>query len=135
MKSRATAVRRLVRNGPIEITGRRPELRGGVTAAFLVAAALAVASGPRPISAADGMRVNIKDFAFGPTTLTIAAGERVTWANDDSVPHTATSADNSWDTGQLQPGHSTTITFTRPGTYAYHCAVHPFMQAKVVVTP
>jgi len=77
--------------------------------------------------------IHIKSFAFGPATVTVDRGQQVTWVNDDPVPHTATDAAQAWDTGQLQPGSTVSVTFTKTGTYLYNCTVHPFMQAKVVV--
>ena len=94
---------------------------------------------PREISAvaqtaaAQPTVIRIKNFAFDPGTVTVASGQQVTWANDDPVPHTATNAQKVWDTGQLQPGGSVSVTFTKPGAYAYACTVHPFMQAAIVV--
>jgi plastocyanin len=34
----------------------------------------------------------------------------------------------------LQPGASFSFTFTKPGSYSYHCSIHPFMTGKVVVS-
>src|SRR5207245_3922600 len=35
-------------------------------------------------------RVEIKHFAYGPTTLTVPVGATVTWVNEDEEPHTVT---------------------------------------------
>ncbi len=80
--------------------------------------------------------VNIKNFMFGPGKLTVKAGTRVTWTNQDPTPtnHTATANDASFDTGHIAPGGSASHTFDKPGTYAYHCDVHEYMTAVVQVT-
>jgi plastocyanin len=81
--------------------------------------------------------VNIMNFKFDPTPLTIPVGTTVVWTNQDSAPHTATSDPGSaftFDTGMLQKGQSGKITFTTVGTFAYHCTVHPTMHAMVIVT-
>src|SRR3989338_6005723 len=49
--------------------------------------------------------VNIKNFVFNPATITIKPGTRVTWVNNDSVPHTVTSDSGSLlNSGTLAPG-------------------------------
>ncbi len=78
-------------------------------------------------------QVSIQSFSFGPQTLTIPAGTTVTWTNSDSVTHTVTAMDGSFDSGNLTPGQSFSFTFTTPGTYSYHCSIHPFMRGQVVV--
>ena len=78
--------------------------------------------------------MTIDNFKFMPASLTVSKGQRVTVTNDDSTAHTAT-ADNggSFDTQNIDPGSSATITVSKPGTYAYHCNIHPFMHATLVV--
>jgi hypothetical protein len=63
------------------------------------------------------------------------AGRSVQWSNTTSVQHTAT-ADSpaTWTSGTIDPGKSATLTFTAPGTYAYHCTIHPDMLGSIVVT-
>lgn len=78
--------------------------------------------------------VTIVDFAFDPAELTVAAGTTVTWANADSVPHTATAEDGSFDTSTIDGGASASHTFATPGTYPYICAFHPNMTGTITVT-
>ena len=88
----------------------------------------------KPASGASGSAVTISDFKFAPTSLTVKRGAKVTVTNDDSTAHTATADDgNSFDTGTLDPGSSQTISVTKPGSYAYHCSIHPFMKGTIVV--
>jgi plastocyanin len=75
----------------------------------------------------------IKGFSFQPDVLKVKVGAKVTWTNDDTVPHTVTADTNSFASGNLQPASSFSFTFTRPGTYAYHCSIHPSMHGSVVV--
>jgi plastocyanin len=79
-----------------------------------------------------GGGVEINHFAFHPPTLTIAKGTKVTFSNTSHVTHTATRA-GSFSTGRIKPGTSASIRFNQPGTYAYHCSIHPFMHGKIVV--
>lgn len=82
---------------------------------------------------ADTSTVSISDSTFSPSTITVAAGDTVTWTNNDSPIHDITSADGTWTSGILNPGESFSQTFDDPGTYAYLCALHPYMTATVVV--
>jgi plastocyanin len=77
--------------------------------------------------------VVIQSLAFGPSPITVAKSATVTWKNNDNVAHTATADDASWDTGNIAPGTSKSLTFTNAGTFAYHCTVHPMMKATLVV--
>jgi plastocyanin len=77
--------------------------------------------------------VPIRGFKFVPATIKLKAGGTITWTNHDSTAHTATAKDGSFNTGTLNEGQSKTITFRKPGTYAYVCAFHKFMQGTVVV--
>ncbi|HSX29243.1 MAG TPA: cupredoxin family copper-binding protein [Candidatus Saccharimonadales bacterium] len=85
-----------------------------------------------------GNAVAIQDFAFSPATLTVKKGTTVTWTNKDSASHTVTSDDDATgeklDSKVLGNGDSYSMTFTATGTYGYHCALHPNMTAKVIVT-
>ena len=80
------------------------------------------------------MTVSIKGFAFNPPNATLAPGTTVTWVNDDQAPHTTTANDGAFDSGTLQPGQSYSFTFDKPGTYAYHCNIHPYMTGTITVS-
>jgi plastocyanin len=94
-----------------------------------VALAVGIIAGP---ALAANRSVTIAGFAFAPATVTVSVGDRVTWRNDDDTTHTATSG-SAWSTGNISPGTSKSITFTRAGTYDYICAIHPTMSGRVVV--
>jgi alcohol dehydrogenase (cytochrome c) len=79
--------------------------------------------------------VQIVDYAFGQSNITVPAGSVVTWRNTGATAHTATALDQSWDTGDIDPGASASVEFDTPGTFVYTCAPHPYMLAQIVVTP
>ena len=87
-----------------------------------------------PIPAARQVGATIQNLAFSPNPLTVAQGTTVTWTNLDGVAHTVTADDGSWGSGTLGQGATYSQVFTSPGTYTYHCAIHPFMKGTVVVT-
>lgn len=77
--------------------------------------------------------IKIDNFSFAPATVTVAAGTTVTWTNGDDVPHTVVSDDKVFKSKVLDTDEKFSYTFTKPGTYAYFCSVHPKMTAKIVV--
>lgn len=84
--------------------------------------------------AADPDSVVMKDIQFVPDTITVTAGSKVTWTNEDPVDHTVTADDGSFDSGNLGEGESFSYTFDSPGTYDYSCELHPpDMKGTVIV--
>jgi plastocyanin len=77
--------------------------------------------------------ITIVNFAFAPASVTVPAGTTITWTNQDTAPHTVTSDTGLWDSGTVNIGGSYSHTFSTPGTFPYHCAIHPFMKAEVIV--
>jgi plastocyanin len=80
-------------------------------------------------------KVEIANFAYDPDPVTIEEGGKVIWINEDSVAHTATAEDGSFDTGTLEEGKLKSETFKQPGTYEYVCSIHPQMHGTVEVVP
>lgn len=78
--------------------------------------------------------VAISNFAFSPSTVTVAAGDTVLWTNNDNVTHTVTS-DTGSELGSSQLGQGQTYrhVFASAGTFAYHCTIHPSMHGSVTV--
>lgn len=98
----------------------------------LVLALVSISALPMAVQAADH-QVEIENFTFGPSTMTVAVGDTVTWTNIDSAPHTVTAEDGSFDSGNLDEGQTFSFTFAAAGTYAYICDFHSDMTATVVV--
>jgi plastocyanin len=106
-----------------------------VTAAGLAAAA--GCGGGTASSSPPGPQVTIADFKFTPSTLTVKAGSVVTWTNSGPSVHTVTSdtmiflsSSLSAPSGGDPYGGGTAagsfqFTFNTPGTYSYHCSLHP----------
>jgi len=86
--------------------------------------ALACAAAPAGATAAE--TVTIKDFKYSPQPVQAKVGDVVAWSNQDgSTPHSATMDDGSCDTKPIDGGGTAALVFTAPGTYTYHCSVHP----------
>jgi len=71
------------------------------------------------------VKVAIKDFSFNPQPVQAKVGDVVAWTNGDSAPHSATMDNGSCDTDTISGGSTALLVFTAPGTYTYHCKVHP----------
>ena len=78
-------------------------------------------------------KVTITDDAFEPADMNIKVGSIVKWTNDDKNPHTVTSNKGDWGSEELAKGQSFTATFTKAGTFEYHCKLHPEMKGKITV--
>jgi plastocyanin len=90
-----------------------------------------------PIINGNGTVVRIVDDAgsssYIPNPVEVKVGETVTWVNDDSNLHTATSKDGVFNSDVLFEGQSFTYTFDKEGEYPFFCDIHPGMVGTVVV--
>jgi YVTN family beta-propeller protein len=122
-----------VGNAPRKIVvqpGAVPATGGGAPAAQAPAPTAPPALAAANRAAAGG--VSIASFAFSPNSMTVKAGQTVAFTNNDSVAHTSTSS--AWDSGNIAPGGTYTLTApTQPGSYGFHCSIHPFMTGTLIV--
>ncbi len=77
--------------------------------------------------------VTMRNIEYDKNIINVKVGETVTWVNEDAVSHTATADDGSFNTQLLAQGEKASVTFTKKGSYPYHCTVHPNMRGTVVV--
>jgi|GEM_PF-4335873 len=91
---------------------------------------------PAPESAGDNIAthiVEIRDFKFVPETITVKAGDRITWKNFDVVPHTATAIGKAWDSGNLGLDAEWSLIVKKSDGGDYLCLYHPVMQGRVII--
>ena len=76
------------------------------------------------------------DQCFVPNKVSVTVGGKVTWKNEDSAGHFATSTDGkTFDTGMVNAGASSAVvTMNTAGTYDYSCMVHPWMKGTITVS-
>jgi len=87
---------------------------------------------PRPDQVRD---VSLYDNYYSPSTHFIPSGMTVRFINRGRHHHTTT-APWVWESGELEPGQSFSLTFTRPGRYYYYCRIHPgCMRGQIEVFP
>ena len=76
---------------------------------------------------------------FIPESITINAGDTVSWDNTDTAAHTVTSGtaangpDGTFDSSLLMGGATFEVTFDESGSNDYFCMVHPWMVGNVQV--
>jgi plastocyanin len=98
---------------------------------FLDQGSGAVPTAPGGLAAAG--RIPIQQSTFLPASVTVRAGTKITWSNEDEAVHTVTGADQSWDSGRLPIGGTFSHTFDEPGTYDFVCTIHRTMQGTITV--
>ncbi len=114
--------------------------------AGLVMTALAASWALPLVARADTIDVvaGSRPFVFEPARLTVQVGDTVTWTMGPGDPHTVTSGtynasgvhpDGLFDSGQLRPGETFSVTFVEPGEVRYVCAIHADsgMTGRIVV--
>lgn len=75
-------------------------------------------------------------YHYTPLKITVAKGTTVTWTNKTDVEHNVSDTQNGVKIDKdIEDGKTVSFTFTRAGTYRYHCEYHPYMKAVIVVKP
>ncbi len=94
------------------------------------------AGGPAPAtqSFTSNLLVSIKGFSFVPENANVKVGTKITWTNFDTAGHTVTSNTGLFTSKILSQGKSFEYIFNKPGTYPYHCVLHPDMKGAIVVS-
>ena len=119
--------------------------------ALVVACGSSDNTGPQPAPATGDIDIvqgaslmTTTAFSPNPKTVSLADGGEVRWVNQDgggvygggaATAHQIMSDDAAFDTSEpFSPGQSYTIVLSQPGTYHYHCNIHPNMVGTITVT-
>jgi len=71
---------------------------------------------------------------YDPNPVSVSVGKGVEWVfQDKDNLHSVTADDNSFDSGLLGDGKSWKHTFTKAGTFQYHCSIHDKMVGTITV--
>ena len=106
-----------------------PRWRGLAMAVAGVLAAVSVSSNAKPALHS----IDMRGVRFAPVRVDARSGDRVVWTNRDSVPHTVTAADASWDSGEIPPGESFEWTVKAGDDVRYRCRYHAGMTGEIGV--
>lgn len=111
------------RRGLLRISGAAALL----TFALTTAAAPAAARSPAP----QKYTVVMANMSFGKLPR-VKVGDTIVWVNRDTVPHTATARDKSFDV-RVQQGQSVSMVVKKAGNIAFYCIYHPAMRGTLIV--
>jgi plastocyanin len=77
--------------------------------------------------------ITIKDFSF-TTPASVSPGATVMVKNMDDLAHTVTADSGHAFDSPAPAGNSSFTAPTTPGSYPFHCSIHPEMHGTLVVT-
>ena len=105
----------------------------GVALALVLVLAACSSSSKSSAASAD---ITVKDYSFSPGTVSVKAGATVTVHNNGPSTHTVTSDDGTSFNVSVDSGKDATFTApSKPGTYKFHCSIHPsLMKGTLTVT-
>ncbi len=102
--------------------------------ALLSAAAMAVALVSAPAAFGHDYTVVMSNMDYGALPSGLKVGDTILWVNHDTVLHSITARDHSFDI-RLSPGKSATQVMDKAGRIAFICLFHPTMSGALVVAP
>jgi plastocyanin len=105
---------------------------GALSAGLLGALALSGATTAQPAPKSVTVHIISADYGTLPTGLKV--GDTVTWINDDTVAHTVTARDHSFDL-HLNPGQSAKLTLQKGGAIQIFCLFHSSMRGTLTASP
>jgi amicyanin len=126
-------LRRIKHNSNEDGVHRRGFLKYMAWAGAAVSSGAIRAAGVSFENTANTAEVKIDNFSFVPKSLTVKAGETVTWTNRDDIPHVIVSTDKKFSSPVLDTDQAFSFTFKEPGSYPYFCKIHPTMTGTIVV--
>jgi plastocyanin len=107
-------------------TSRRAHLGKALLAAALI---FASAAGQ---AAAKEYTVTLANMDYGAVPSGLKVGDTIVWANHDTVVHSVTARDHSFDI-RLNPGQSSKMTLSKAGKIPFYCLFHPNMRGALNV--
>ena len=108
--------------------------RGLLCATLRLAGGVALLGATIRVAAADATQIQVDNFKFAPTPLTVPKGATVTWFNRDDIPHSIVCQSVGFHSHPMDTDGSVSLRFDQPGRYEYICGLHPFMRGAVIVT-
>ncbi|MDB5712083.1 MAG: putative amicyanin protein [Sphingomonas bacterium] len=105
-------------------------------AAFAVTAtaSLGLAGAAPAAPAAQTYTITMANMSYGSVPSGVKVGDTILWVNRDTVLHTATARDHSFDL-RIAPGKTAKLVVQKPGSIAFYCILHAAMRGTLTVAP
>lgn len=103
-------------------------LRGG-----LIIGAVAAMAGWAGSASAASYTVTMANMSYGKVPASLVVGDTIIWVNRDTVQHTVTARDKSFDL-RVAPNQSVAQTVQKAGTFPFYCIYHATMRGTLKVT-
>jgi len=78
--------------------------------------------------------VVMSNMSYGKIPAGLKVGDTITWTNRDTVPHTVTARDHSFDL-RVAPGRSAKMTLAKSGAFPFFCTYHTMMRGTLTIAP
>ena len=98
--------------------------------ACTAASALAIESSAA--AASKEVTVTVANMRYGAIPVGLKVGDAIVWKNNDSVPHTVTARDKSFDL-RLSPHQTVRMTLGKAGAFPFYCVFHMQMRGTLTV--
>ena len=102
-------------------------------AATTAAPGVTTSGGTATSAAGNAVQVIMINRSYNPQQVTVKVGDTVTWVNQDSPQHDVVADNGEFKSSLFDKGGTFSFTFTKAGTFPYHCSIHPGMVGTVVV--
>jgi plastocyanin len=106
---------------------------GGTSTTATTAGGAATTGGAATSAAGNAVQVMMTNRSYQPQQVTVKVGDTVTWVNQDAPKHDVVADNGEFKRDLFDKGGTFSLTFTKAGTYPYHCSIHPGMVGAVVV--
>ena len=103
-------------------------------AAVAAATAFTSAASGSDIEAGHQYTVIMNNMNFGRMPAEVHVGDTIIWDNQDTVQHSVTARDGSFDL-RLLPGKKGRTVLKKSGKVAIDCLYHPTMRTSLIVLP
>lgn len=112
--------------------GVRTTMVFGMARIAVAVGGLALATAASSEGAPKQYTVVMANMNYGALPGAAKVGDTIVWVNKDSVPHTVTARDHSFDL-RVAPGQSGRMTLQKAGNFPFYCIFHAMMRGTLKV--